>query len=133
MTEAVSIQPDLMTVLLCSGLELRKWSFNTREVLLDISLENRIQKSSSFSDNDGSNIKVFWIYWHPSDDVLRCKLHLDSKPVYSKCGILSFTARFFDPLGLFAPTIFLAKHIMQHTWFAACSWDSPLPSDIMQK
>lgn len=53
-------------------------------------------------------------------------------PTFNKRSILSLTARFFDPLGLFALAIFLAKHIMQRTstWQAACDWDDPLPCDI---
>lgn len=44
--------------------------------------------------------------------------------------MLSVIARIFDPLGLFVPTVFFAKCIMQRTWQSKLAWDAPLPPDI---
>ncbi|KAF0709228.1 Integrase catalytic domain-containing protein, partial [Aphis craccivora] len=128
--DVVAVQHDLNTVLARSGLELRKWASNTPAILQTVPADHRAVKSSSFANDDSVGTKVLGLHWHPNDDYFSCELSLDSTITYTKRGILSLTARFFDPLGLFAPTIFLAKHIMQRTWQATCTWDGPLPKNI---
>lgn len=128
--DVVAIQRDLNAVLARSGLELRKWASNTPEILRAVPTDHRAVKSSSFADDDGVGTKVLGVCWHPNRDHLSCELRLEPTITFTKRGILSLTARFFDPLGLFAPAIFLAKFIMQRTWQATCTWDGPLPSDI---
>lgn len=130
--EVLALQSDLICVFARSGLDLRKWASNTPRVLQSVPIEHRALGSLSFSDNETLGTKVLGLQWDPADDKLSCELRLDTSAVYTKRGILSLTNRFIDPLRLFAPTIFLAKHIMQRTWQAACSWDDPLPPEIHQ-
>ncbi|XP_025191316.1 uncharacterized protein LOC112591650 [Melanaphis sacchari] len=129
-TEAVAVQSELNLVLARSGLELRKWSSNTHAILHAMPADHCVVKSMSFADDDSIGTKVLGIHWHPNDDYFSCELRLEGSPTFTKRGILSLTAQFFDPLGFFAPAIFLAKYIMQRTWQTACEWDGPLPCDI---
>ncbi|XP_025417938.1 uncharacterized protein LOC112688790 [Sipha flava] len=129
-TDAVAVQSELNSVLARSGFELRKWSSNTSAILQAVPADHCVVKSTSFADDDSVGTKVLGIHWYPNEDYFCCELRLEVSPTYTKRGILSLTAQFFDPLGLFAPAIFLAKHIMQRTWQAACEWDDPLPCDI---
>lgn len=46
--------------------------------------------------------------------------------------MLSLIARIFYPLGLLAPVIFQAKHMMQSVWKANIAWDEELPTDILE-
>jgi len=80
----------------------------------------------------GSGVKVLSLQWQPTEDVFGCALRCDSPPLYTKRGVLSMIARIFDPLGLFSPGTFYAKHIMQRTWLEKLVWDEPLPHDIQQ-
>lgn len=89
-----------------------------------------MSKSTTFAGDGGADTKVLGLSWYTDSDYFGCEAHLDKQIVFTKRGILSLTARFFDPLGLFEPSIFLAKHIMQRTWQADCSWDQRLPTDI---
>jgi len=131
--EALAAQADLNFALAGAGLELRKWASNTDAVLQTIPNEFRVSKSVTFADDASGDTKVLGLFWQTGGDYFTCEPRLESPIVFTKRGILSLTARFFDPLGLFAPAIFLAKHIMQRTWQAACTWDSPLPLDIHQE
>lgn len=133
LTDVVAVQSELTSVLAQSGFELRKWSSNTPDILHAVPAEHCVLKSSAFADDDSIGTKVLGIHWHPSDDYFCCELRLDASPKFTKRGILSLTAQFFDPLGFFSPAVFLAKHIMQCTWQAACDWDGPLPCDIHTK
>jgi len=128
--DALTIQSELISVLAGAGFELRKWSSNTAAVLQAVPDEFRVSKSTTFAGDEGADTKVLGLSWYTDSDYFGCEAHLDKQIVFTKRGILSLTARFFDPLGLFAPSIFLAKHIMQRTWQADCSWDQYLPTDI---
>ncbi|XP_060873560.1 uncharacterized protein LOC132947314 [Metopolophium dirhodum] len=124
--DALSIQVELTAVLNSAGFELRKWASNTVAVVHAVPEEFRVIKSTTFA----GDTKVLGLSWHTGGDYFGCEAHLDSAPVFTKRVILSLTARFFDPLGLFAPTLFLAKHIMQRTWQSNCTWDQRLPTEI---
>ncbi|XP_050064202.1 uncharacterized protein LOC126553053 [Aphis gossypii] len=130
--DVLSIQAELTSVLAGAGFELRKWASNTAPVLQAVPDEFRVIKSTSFAGDEGGETKVLGLSWHTGGDYFGCEAHFDSAPVFTKRGMLSLTARFFDPLGLFAPSTFLAKHIMQRTWQSTCSWDQRLPIDIHQ-
>jgi len=130
--ETLSIQAELMSILAGAGFELRKWTSNNDNVLQAVPEEFRVVKSITFAGDEGDETKVLELSWYTGDDCFGCEPHLHSSTVFTKRGILSLTARFFDPLGLFAPSIFLAKYIMQHTWQTTCSWDERLLLDIHQ-
>lgn len=99
-------------------------------MLQAVRLESRAVSSLSFLDFETVDMKILGLQWDPTDGGLNCELRLDPSEVYTKRGMLSLTALFFDPLGLFAPSILLAKHIIRRTWMAACTWNEPLLSDI---
>jgi len=125
--DALSIHVELTAVLNGAGFELRKWASNTVQAVPE---EFRVINSTTFSGDEGGDTKVLGLSWHTGGDYFGCEAHLESSTVFTKRGILSLIARFFDPLGLFAPSIFLAKHIMQHTWQSNCTWDQRLPTKI---
>lgn len=128
--EVLAAQADLNSALVGAGLELRKWASNTDAILQTVPIEFRVTKSIIFADDASSDVKVLGLFWQTGSDYFTCEPRLDFPIIFIKRGILSLIARFFDPLGLFAPTTLLAKHIMQRTWQAECSWDGPLPPDI---
>ncbi|KAL4143914.1 hypothetical protein QTP88_006168 [Uroleucon formosanum] len=126
----LKLQSDLIYVLNKAGFELKKWSSNTPCVLEAVPAADRVCAPMPFESVDGYGTKVFGLQWHPEGDYLCCALSLDSAPVCTKRGILSLVARIFDPLGVFAPAVFLAKSIMQRTWQLGMTWDEVLPKNI---
>ncbi|XP_025203838.1 uncharacterized protein LOC112600747 [Melanaphis sacchari] len=130
--DILSLQHDLITVLGKSGLELKKWSSNCPAVLDAVPSSACATGPLPFDAVDGGGIKVLGLQWQPTEDVFGCALRCESPPVYTKRGVLSMIARIFDPLGLFSPATFYAKHIMQRTWLEKLGWDEPLPHDIQQ-
>lgn len=127
--EARELQSQLITVLGRAGLQLRKWSSNSTTVLEQVPPEDRAKRSLPFEDGDGEGVKVLGLRWSPEED----SFHYFIQPepiVATKRGMLSLISRIFDPLGLLAPVVFLAKHFMQRVWQAETAWDEPLPSGI---
>lgn len=109
-TEVVAVQRDLNKVLARAGLELRKWASNTTAILHTVPADHRAVKSLSFADDDSVGTKVLGLHWHPVDDYFCCELSLDATITFTKRGILSLTARFFDPLGLRAHNFSCKKY-----------------------
>ncbi|KAL4127332.1 hypothetical protein QTP88_011507 [Uroleucon formosanum] len=130
MPSVLKLQSDLISVMHKAGLELKKWASNTPCVLEAVPAADRVCAPMPFESVDGYGTKVLGLQWHPEGDYLCCALSLDSAPVCTKRGILSLVARIFDPLGVFAPAVFLAKSIMQRTWQLGMTWDEPLPKNI---
>eukprot|EP00102_Acyrthosiphon_pisum_P016958 XP_008188118.1 PREDICTED: uncharacterized protein LOC103310712 [Acyrthosiphon pisum] len=97
---ALKFQSSLQCILEKSGLELKKWSSNTPDILSSV----------------------------PA--AIGCALRFQPSPVFTKRGMLSTVARIFDPLGLFSPTVFWTKCIMQWIWQLGLAWDDPLPPEI---
>lgn len=83
-----------------------------------VSVEDRVLAPTPFDSVDGYGTKVLGLEWHPNGDYFSCALSLSPSPVFSKRGILSLVAQIFDPLGVFGPSVFLAKVIMQRTWIS---------------
>jgi hypothetical protein len=113
--EALELQSNLIMVLKRSGMELKKWSSNTSSVLNLIPAESRTSGPLPFDTGDRYSTKMLGIEWHPNRDEFCCALHLDHTTVFTKRGLLSLVTGIFDPLGSFAPSIFLAKSIMLRT------------------
>ncbi|KAL4154263.1 hypothetical protein QTP88_002088 [Uroleucon formosanum] len=130
MPNVLKLQSDLISVMHKAGLELKKWASNTPCVLEAVPAADRVCAPMPFESVDGYGTKVLGLQWHPEGDYLCCALSLDSAPVCTKRGILSLVARIFDPLGVFAPAVFLAKSIMQRTWQLGMTWDELLPKNI---
>ncbi|KAL4126236.1 hypothetical protein QTP88_010462 [Uroleucon formosanum] len=130
MPSVLKFQSDLISVMHKAGLELKKWASNTPCVLEAVPAADRVCAPMPFESVDGYGTKVLGLQWHPEGDYLCCALSLDSAPVCTKRGILYLVARIFDPLGVFAPAVFLAKSIMQRTWQLGMTWDEVLPKNI---
>jgi len=129
-SDALTLQNNLISILSRSGFELKKWASNTPTILDAVPTSDRVDKPTPFDDVESVGTKVLGLEWHQDGDFFCCALNLELSPVFSKRSILSLVARIFDPLGLFGPSVFLAKTVMQRTWQRELSWDDPLPIDI---
>jgi len=128
--DALELQRNLIKILGKHGFELKKWSSNTRELLADIPSEDRTSGSMTF-DGEKVAIQVLGLQWNPGEDSLGYDFS-SIQFVFTKRGVLSVIARIFDPLGLLAPVLLLAKHLMQSIWLSKIAWDDKLPSEIAE-
>lgn len=128
--EAVALQTGLINVLQRAGMTLKRWSSNTLALLDKVPPEDRACGLLSFDDDASSGSKVLGIQWSQRDDTFSYSVQSE-RLITTKRGMLSLIARIFDPLGLLAPVIFFAKHLMQRVWQLGISWDDPLPADIV--
>ncbi|XP_062537725.1 uncharacterized protein LOC134206062 [Armigeres subalbatus] len=128
---AQQLKTDLIDLLGRGGFELHKWCANNEEIIADIPIETR-EKHLKFEDNDINGvIKTLGILWNPAEDnfLFHVQPINENDECPTKRMILSETAKIFDPLGLLAPTVVIAKLLMQHLWKERLDWDDKISDE----
>ncbi|XP_052561950.1 uncharacterized protein LOC120426986 [Culex pipiens pallens] len=127
--DAILLRSDLCKLLLKGGFQLRKWCSNSLAVLADIPSE-LLGTQSSLQFDPEETIKTLGISWEPEADVFRfvASVVWDLSP--TKRNILSVIAQLYDPLGLIAPVVVLAKIVLQELWYLALEWDALVPPEL---
>lgn len=69
----------------------------------------------------------------PATDSLYIKTNADSSNINSKRTLLYAASRLFDPLGWVAPSVIIAKMLLQKLWLTNISWDEPLRDDVKRE
>ncbi|GFT17767.1 integrase catalytic domain-containing protein [Trichonephila clavipes] len=72
-------------------------------------------------------VKTLGMLWESSGDSFTYKVTTSTDCNYTKRGVLSQTARIYDPLG---PVIAKAKICMQQLWLLKLDWNKTLPPDV---
>ena len=116
---ALKFKQRTTEVLSRGGFNCRKWQSN------DPALND--------SEVDPNSATVLGVKWNKLDDTIvssfsDLKLHHD----ITKCSVLSETAQLFDPLGLAAPIVLLAKLFIQRLWSDNLDWTETLPSNLAE-
>ncbi|KAL7299070.1 hypothetical protein TKK_0008162 [Trichogramma kaykai] len=80
------------------------------------------------------SVSTLGVRWQPRSDSFHFAASLSPvKESYTKRGVLSETARLFDPLGWLAPVIVVAKILLQDLWLHGVDWDTPLPRELSDR
>lgn len=131
LTEACTLQDELVALLKLGGFDLRKWASNSPELLSRIGADQAV--AINFSDDTVcSSLKVLGLKWLPTVDCFSFDYNM-SDSTYTKRSVLKLLASIFDPVGFLSPCTFLAKCIMQDLWKLSLGWDDPLPLDLRDK
>ncbi len=131
---AIQLRSELSQLLSQSGMLLRKWRSNSSKLLNSIPPDLHEDNSQVSISPPSQAHKALGLHWDTVCDNLHIavpSLSVSPGPV-TKRMIAARTAGVFDVLGLFSPTVVLARCIFQQTWKLGLSWDSPVPEDIQQ-
>ncbi|XP_055917147.1 uncharacterized protein LOC129949607 [Eupeodes corollae] len=127
---AVLLARDVDSVLKEGHFCLRKWRSNDSRVLAKLT-------NTPFTDEielQAMETTVLGLNWDPIADELFYKVKLATDTTSTtKRQVLSDTARLYDPLGMLAPVIIVAKLFIQRLWLAGLAWDTPLPTDLLDE
>ena len=127
---ARNLRKEITELLSKGGFRLTKWLFNDKDVLDSIP---RFERASSVWDLD-LNAGVLpvectlGVQWNVDADTLTFKITARDKPP-TRRGILSTTSSVYDPFGILAPFIFLAKRRIQDLCKKGYDWDEHIGQD----
>ena len=124
-TEAYALYQLLKRVLIDGGFPIHKFLTNDPELLSLVS-DDQVLKTVK---------KVLGLLWDAVADEIIFDLTdaIDESDVITKRVIASVIMKIFDPLGLVAPVVILAKCILQEAWQTKSNWDAPLPDTLQRR
>ncbi|XP_015123431.1 uncharacterized protein LOC107045622 [Diachasma alloeum] len=129
--QAVAIRNEITQLVQRGGFNLRQWASNDPTLLNDLAEED-INRHLLITDSPA--LKTLGLCWNSTSDSIEYKVKsVEANTPVTKRIVLSETAKIFDPLGLLAPVIVIAKTFIQRLWKLKLNWDSPLPDDIQRE
>lgn len=103
---------------------LRKWMFNSES--------SATEQTKQLLLGENCLTKTLGIGWQNNLDLLYFTTKIEHNVTHAtKRDILSVISQVYDPLGLLAPSIIIAKILLQKLWLCKLSWDEPVPNNIL--
>ncbi|XP_066585528.1 uncharacterized protein [Prorops nasuta] len=132
--DAIVVRDQLIAILCSARITLDRWAANNSDFLPKDSV-------TALNFHTNKNIKVdqavktLGLLWKPNLDSFGFNIRSVDSPSMqtTKRNVLSCLARLFDPLGWLSPVIVRAKILLQDLWILKIDWDTPLPSDILNR
>jgi len=125
--EASQLKNDLIKLLSLGGFILKKWMSSHPDVLKDLP-HDFIEQGKVFKELQ-STFKILGMKW--AQDCDSFYFHVEQfNGKLTKRSIISYTAKWFDPLGLISPILFYAKYFIKLLWLAHLDWDKSLSKEL---
>lgn len=152
--EAYNLYVLSKKIFAASGFNLRKFVTNSPIVRQRIALDEQklpnnsctnssvMEEDSTYTSNllagsTAGSLKVLGVGWNPVNDVLEFDLREIANSLHSlkptKCNIVGFASRFYDPLGFLSPVIVTLKIFFQEMCKLKLDWDDQLPNELLSK
>ena len=132
--EAQQKQVGLYKLLAEAKMLLRKWKYNSVELMKSIPKDIREEEDTKLFSPPEQCHKALGIHWDNRADTLHVAtptLTPDDRP--SKRKIASDVAKTFDLLGWFSPSIVIVKILLQKLWSEKLAWDEPVPEQLAEE
>ena len=129
---AILIVKEVSEMLQRGGFHIRNWVSNSRAVLNSIPEKERVTPSLDLDLDRLPIQRTRGVQWNVENDLIQFTITEQNKP-FTKRGILSAMSSVYDPIGLVAPTVLVAKKIIQQLWKSQLGWDNPLPEEERRK
>ena len=128
--EACVLQEDLIETLNKNCLPLRKWSSNEPQLVTRLPADLH-EAGKVYEINDKTHqIKTLGLTWHPLEDHFVYACSSEYVSTLTKRTLLSDVSKHFDPIGLIAPVLVVAKVILQSCWKLDLEWNDANPDDV---
>ena len=128
--EACVLQDNLIETLNENCLPLRKWSSNEPQLVTRLSKDLQ-EAGKVYEINDKFHqIKTLGLTWHPLEDHFVYASSSEYISITTKRFFLSDVSKHFDPIGLIAPVLVVAKVIIQSCWKLDLEWNDAVADDV---
>ncbi|XP_055622240.1 uncharacterized protein LOC129765829 [Toxorhynchites rutilus septentrionalis] len=128
---------QLRRMLAKGGFPICKWCSNSTQLLHNCPIEEQETLKPWKDRSINSVTKILGLTWNPLSDELLIAGELehieDQKRRTTKRRIYSEVAKLYDPLGLYSPTVVLAKLLVQQLWKCKIGWDDSVEESFVQQ
>ena len=153
MTHAERLASEVNNVLSKGGFEIKCWQFSSSTTASDPS--GQASSVSLLKGNSQDETAVLGVDWQPVRDVIVYHVMLNFSPkrrgkfsepnltadnvhvslpsIMTRRAVLQQVMAIFDPLGLIAPYLLVAKVLLRETWQLELGWDEDMPEQMKQK
>ncbi|XP_037929168.1 uncharacterized protein LOC119663631 [Teleopsis dalmanni] len=121
--QLTNIRHQLTAILQKGCFDLDKWHSNHHDFISDTT-------TKSLNLDTDTVTSALGIKWHQMQDVFLFSFNAQPGHIVTKRTILSLASSLFDPLGLLAPIILVAKIMMQELWLLRVDWDESVPQNL---
>ena len=128
-TNAGQMFREITSLLVRGGFSLTKWISYLREVLSLILPQEKASPSVDLSFDKLPIECTLGLKWNTETDCFCFSVYSHQLPEPTKWGVFSHLSTVFDPLGVLAPYMLLAKCLVQSLWRKNKDWDEPLDEE----
>jgi hypothetical protein len=114
---------ELRTMLRMGGFNLTKWISNRSDVVQHLPSEDKVREFVDLDFESRDCQRTLGVRWDVRRDEFQFQLKLPNAPA-TRRGILKCVASLYDPLGLVAPMLLLARKLLQDLCHRGLEWDT---------
>ena len=132
--EAVEMADQLRRLLSLRGFNLTKWTSNSRRLIQSIPEEHRAKEIQKIDIDYGDlpRERALGVSWMIQEDVLALSIGM-KQPVMTKRGLISMYSSVYDPLGIVAPYVLIARILYRQECSLDKHWDDALEPVTIRK
>ncbi len=123
--EAQAMYNEAKGLFQSAGMNLREWMSNSTDFVQAIPESDRANPKKA---------KIFGLPWNLEEDYLTIPgIYKINNNCKTKRDVLKSIATIFDPLGLLAPIVLLAKVFLQQMWLDKLEWDIEMSEELRNR
>ena len=130
--EGVEACSTLVKLLALGGFPLVQFSSSERQLLESFPAGSRASPELNLDLDKLPTERTLGYLWNLELDTLVFQFK-SSPSADSKRSILSAVSSVYDPVGLLAPVVLVAKILLQDIWRLKTDWDDPLPLEVLSR